>query len=121
METMPFLPRAKQISWTHHAEAKMAFYRLSKQRALRVVHAPKRTEEGIAPKTVAVMQPVSIKKDKTGQKEIWSQEIWVMFQDAPRDRTIISVWRYPGMTKQRNAASLELMRREYQEFIGENK
>ncbi len=57
---MPFISKAKQTLWTHHAEAKMAFYRLSKQRIMRVIHAPKRTEEGVAPKTVAMMQPVSV-------------------------------------------------------------
>jgi len=46
---MPFIPRAREISWTHHAQAKMAFYKLSEQRVMRVVHSPKRIEEGVAP------------------------------------------------------------------------
>ena len=58
---MPFIPKAKQILWTRHAGAKMAFYRLSEQRVMRVIHSPKRIEEGVAPKTVAMMQPASIK------------------------------------------------------------
>ena len=58
---MPFIPKAKQILWTHHARAKMAFYRLSEQRVMRVIHSPKRTEEGVAPKTVAMMQPNSVR------------------------------------------------------------
>lgn len=39
----------------------MAFYRLSEQRVMRVIHSPKRIEEGVAPKTVAMMQPVSVR------------------------------------------------------------
>jgi len=58
---MPFISRSKQISWTRHAQAKMAFYRLSEQRVMRVIHSPKRIEEGVAPKTVAMMQPVSVR------------------------------------------------------------
>jgi len=143
---MPFIPKAKQISWTHHAEAKMAFYKLSKQRVMRVVHSPKRTEEGVAPKTVAMMQPVSVRtrtetvlseisqrdgkssrrtlsnSGSTGKpKETWSQEIWVMIQDLGKQRKIISAWRYPGVTKPRSADSLDLMRKEYREFLGKTK
>jgi len=75
----------------------MRQYGLSEQRVRRVIHAPKRVELGIAPKTVAVMQPPSIKK--VLGKETWSQELWVMFQDMKGKRKIISAWRYPGMTK----------------------
>ncbi|MDP3015084.1 MAG: hypothetical protein Q8N28_01580 [bacterium] len=84
---------AKEISWTKHAQAKMRFYGLSEQRVRRVLNSPKRTEEGIAPNTVAMMQPALI-KTKDG-KQTWSQEIWVMVQKLK----IISVWRYPGRTK----------------------
>jgi hypothetical protein len=31
--------------------------------------------------------------------EIWTQEIWVMVEETKKERKIISVWRYPGMTK----------------------
>ena len=55
-----FLPRSKKLHWTYHARAKMAFYRLSEQRVRRVLNSPKRIEEGIAPKTMAMMQPVSL-------------------------------------------------------------
>ena len=58
---MPFMPRSKEITWTRHARAKMAFYKLSEQRVMRVIHSPKRIEEGVAPKTVAVMQPASVR------------------------------------------------------------
>lgn len=133
---MPFIQKAKQISWTHHAQAKMAFYKLSEQRVMRVIHSPKRIEEGVAPKTVAMMQPTSVRIEshrirtevvpaKAGTqakpKETWSQEIWVMIQDLGKQRKIISAWRYPGMTKLRSDASMDFMRKEYREFLGKTR
>jgi hypothetical protein len=53
--------KSKTISWTHHARAKMNFYKLSEARVRRVLNSPKRIEEGVAPKTIAMMQPSSIK------------------------------------------------------------
>jgi hypothetical protein len=106
---------SKKITFTRHAQAKMSFYKLSKQRVLRVLHTPKRTEEGVAPKTVAAMQPGVVKIE--GQKESWSQEIWVMFQDTPGERKIISAWRYPGVTKARSAISKQIMRSEYASYV----
>ena len=58
---MLFIPKSRQILWTRHARAKMAFYQLSEQRVMRVIHSPKRTEEGVAPKTIAMMQPTSVR------------------------------------------------------------
>jgi hypothetical protein len=79
--------------FTLHAQYKMKQYGLSEQRVRSVIRNPKRREEGIVPKTVAVMQPVSPKKidnKSTGIAtprsrnvaggEVWKQEIWVMFQ-----------------------------------------
>ena len=66
----------------------MRQYRLSKSRILRVLYRPSRTEKGIAPETIAVMQPVS-KRKKVG-------EIWLMYQDTQKMRKIITAWRYPG-------------------------
>jgi hypothetical protein len=130
---MSFIPKAKQISWTRHAEAKMAFYRLSKQRVMRVIHSPRRIEEGVAPKTVAMMQPTAVRSvvpseishgdaklsrgTYTKQKEFWSQEIWVMVQDLGKQRKIISAWRYPGMTRPRSEVAMDALRREYREFL----
>jgi hypothetical protein len=128
---MPFISKAKQVLWTHHAQAKMAFYKLSEQRVARVMHSPKRIEEGVAPKTVAMMQPASIKttvarpsltiQEGPKAKETWSQEIWVMVQDLGKQRKIISAWRYPGMTKPRSEDSLDVLRREYREFLAGKK
>src|SRR5665213_995057 len=87
-------PRSKALIFTHHAHAKMQFYKLSESRVRHVMHAPKRIEEGVALKTVAMMQPGSIKRSgpQGGQKETWSQEIWIMFQDIPEGRRVISAW-----------------------------
>jgi hypothetical protein len=111
---MPYIPKQKLLVFTQHAKAKMAFYKLSPSRVRHVMHTPKRTEEGVAPKTVALMQPGSIKKD--GQKETWNQEIWVMIQDTPKERKVISAWRYPGVTKARSAVILAAMTQEYEEY-----
>lgn len=94
----------RQIQWTAHAKMKMRQYQLSEQRVRRVIHSPKRIEEGIAPDTIAMMSPPSIKNDK------WTQEIWVMFQDKKDKRTVISTWRYPGMTKVGQPLPSEILR-----------
>ncbi len=75
--------------FTLHSQYKMQQYGLSEQRVRSVIRSPKRREEGIVPRTVAVMQPVSPKKiagkpARPGEParpggEIWKQEIWVMF------------------------------------------
>lgn len=115
----------------------MQQYNLSEQRVTRIIRAPKRTEEGIAHKTIAVMQPGTVKRDAKG-KETWTQEIWVMyqlrkseanlksqipiskqipnlkFQNAETHKTatlkIISAWRYPGMSPKRNPIPEEILR-----------
>jgi len=99
------------LRWTSHAKAKMAFYRLSPMRVRRVLHSPKRIEEGVAPKTVAMMQPASMKS-----KDKWTQEIWVMIQDVGKERKVISAWRYPGITKPRGEIKA-FMQKEYGEFL----
>lgn len=88
----------------------MHYYGLSEQRIKRVIRAPKRVEEGVAPNTVAVMQtqgkgPKSLheRSDRTSGKK-WSQEIWVMWQwssSKKQKRKIISAWRYPGVSPER--------------------
>ncbi|HUZ92715.1 MAG TPA: hypothetical protein VNG29_01820 [Candidatus Paceibacterota bacterium] len=105
----------KSLHWTFHARDKMRFYRLSEQRVRQVFHAPKRVEEGVAPKTIAMMAPTST-KGNAGKEETWSQEIWVMVEDKKNVRKIISAWRYPGRTKPRSAAAMEQMRKAYNEY-----
>ena len=103
------------LHWTNHAKAKMAFYRLSPMRVRRVLHSPKRVEEGVAPKTIAMMQPAAMKGKNT-----WTQEIWVMVQDKGKERKVISAWRYPGVTKPRGEIA-NFMKREYQAFVAAEK
>lgn len=105
------------IEFTVHARYKMSQYGLSEQKVRGVIRNPKRTEIGVAPKTVAVMQPVSPKT--IDGKAIWKQELWVMYvvkgkgQKAkdtsearisllPPQLRIISTWRYPGVSPKRS-------------------
>jgi hypothetical protein len=88
--------------WTNHSKAKMAYYKISESRVRRVIKSPLRIEEGIAPNTIAYMQPVSY-KIKNGKK-VWNQELWVMVEKSIKKGLggkikVISAWRYPGVTK----------------------
>jgi len=106
--------------WTQHALFKMRFWGLSQSRVRRAIKSPLRVEEGIAPDTIAVMQPASYKG--VGEARTWTQEIWVMYvlQSAGGKREdshkkgkegvrIISAWRYPGKTKPREGLPEEIM------------
>lgn len=81
----------KELHWTWHARAKMRQHMLSESRVKRVTRHPKRVEKGIAPDTIAVMQPAGSKNNP--------YEIWVMVSEKNSKRNIISAWRYPGKTK----------------------
>ena len=85
------LAKKRILRFTAHSRAKMRQYGFSEARVKRVLHSPKRVEEGIAPETVAMMQSSGSVKHP--------YEIWVMLQDQKGGRTIISAWRYPGITK----------------------
>ena len=98
--------------WTQHVIRKMAYYGISSDRVRKIVRNPKRTEEGVAENTIAVMQPGTNKKKPS--------EIWVMYQQKNYNRQsiingkkgskslannnfygrkiIISAWRYPGVS-----------------------
>lgn len=86
----PKLPKnTEKISWTKHATEKMRYYQLSESRLKRVINNPKRKELGIAPGTIAIMQPTGSKK--------YSTEIWLMYQNLKKGRIkIITAWRYPA-------------------------
>lgn len=100
--------------FTTHARYKMKQYSLSEQKVKGVIRRPTRTEEGVVPKTVAVMQPVSPKK--VGDKEVWKQEVWVMYQKKSGGQSplssptlkIISAWRYPGISPKRSPIPEEI-------------
>ena len=74
----------------------MLHYRISEQKIKTVLNSPSRKEEGIAPKTTAVMK----RNDTPKRKE----EIWVMFQKKSNVKgqmlkvIVISAWRYPGVS-----------------------
>ena len=119
--------------WTTHSIYKMHQYGLSEQKIRSVIRAPYRKEEGIVKNTIAVMQPVSPKI--INNKKIWKQEIWVMFQTKsrkykvesikPKEKKpntlflkqnlanqqirIISAWRYPGVSPERNPIPEEIL------------
>ena len=85
--------------WTQHVYEKMKQYQISEQMIKRVIRAPTRVEEGIAPGTVACMQP-------RGRKQ--RHEVWVMYQivksKVKRQKVkvkVITTWRYPGISPQR--------------------
>jgi hypothetical protein len=115
------IPKFKPLTWTAHAKMKMQFYKLSPARVRRVLQSPKRIEEGVAPKTIAMMQPGSVKTSgpRGAAQETWSQEIWVMFQDSPQERKVISAWRYPGVTKPRSPILRSMFREAYEEYAEE--
>ena len=87
----------------------MKFYGLSEQRVRRIIHTPKRTEEGIVPKTIAMMQSAGSKKHP--------YELWAMVQEDNKRRKVISAWRYPGVTKPRSEINQNEMEREFGEFM----
>jgi len=91
----------EKVVWTEHVKEKMKFYNLSESRLKKLLRNPERIEEGIAPRTVAIMQTTKSKRPT---------EIWLMYQVVPlktknqisnfkkreRKMKIISAWRYPG-------------------------
>ena len=104
----------QKLIWTAHSRDKMRYYRLSEQRIKRVLRNPLRVEEGVAPRTIAVMQPAGSKKHP--------YEIWVMYQIISQKSKvksqnlggqklrIISAWRYPGKSPKRNPIPEEILR-----------
>ena len=97
----------REFYWTNHAQSKMRYYRLSESRVKRVIRVPERIEEGIAPDTIAVMQPFGNKKDK---------EIWAMVADTPKKRKVISAWVYPARTKPGESLP-EVILKEFREVL----
>ena len=91
VDCMIILPKKSQtIHWTNHSKMKMRHYRFSESRVLRILRKPDRVEEGIAPYTLAAMQKSGTKKHPT--------EAWLMYQIKKSKVTIISAWRFPGIT-----------------------
>lgn len=121
-----------KYSWTQHAWEKMQFYGLSEGRVKRVIRFPKRIEEGIAEDTVAVMQPADSKKyqeiwvmyaiannkestinkkqktDST-KKESSLDNINQFLGNSGKKFRIITAWRYPGESPERDPIPQEIM------------
>ncbi len=108
------LPKSDaKYHWTNHVANKMAYYGLSADRIKRVIRSPHRSEKGIAPDTIAVMQPGKASSAKIGQPATWKEEIWVMYAVGksqskinnlvPRKKVVITAWRYPGKSPIREA------------------
>ncbi len=106
--------KPKLLQFTYHSRAKMRYWGLSESRVKHAMHSPRRVEEGIAPKTIAMMQPITVKREQG--RETWKQELWVMIQDMGSRRKIISAWRYPGMTKPRDEITKDFLRQEYRAY-----
>jgi hypothetical protein len=103
---MPFVtPQLAMYIWTHHAHDKMRHYRLSESRIKRIIRHPSRTEEGIMENGIACMQPAGGKT---------YSEIWVMYMLSgtaiERKIKIITCWRYPGKSQNRDPIPSEILR-----------
>lgn len=93
----------RYLIWTRHIAKKMFFYGLSATKIKSILLRNDREEQGIVPNTIAVMKKFGSKKK--------SYEIWVMYQDKEiiqdqiknRARVVITAWRYPGVSKVREA------------------
>lgn len=99
-------PSAEKYQWTSHSRYKMQYYRISESRVKRIIRHPKRTEGGIAPKTIACMQPADGKT---------YGEIWVMYRladgEGPRRKAlkVITTWRYPGVSPERDPVPFDIL------------
>ena len=114
----------KDYYWTSHSKSKMMQYRLSEQKIKTILNNPERTESGVAPKTLAVM----VRNDKStcpSRRRERKEEIWVMYQTIGlrgkgigerKRKVIISVWRYPGVSKKRDIPIPEDVLKELEEY-----
>ncbi len=118
------LPKNDQkYYWTNHVVQKMIYYGLSADRVKRVMRNPKRSEKGVAPDTIAVMQPGKAVAGAMGKPPTWKEEIWVMYATArpsrvkssssskveslmPKKKVVITAWRYPGKSPVREAVPI---------------
>src|SRR3989338_2240117 len=107
MSMITFPKDDKNYTWTAHIKNKMLRYRISAQMIKTILRNPARREEGIAPRTVAVMK----RHDTPKRKE----EMWVMYKALSRGKPenssgytlvasgsrllMISAWRYPGVSR----------------------
>lgn len=126
-----------KYSWTNHVWMKMQYYGISEGRIKRIIRFPKRVEEGIAPNTVAVMQPADAKKyseiwvmyrlaqarvnskhapyksrsDSTGHevRNLKQKNNIEIFKLSEKKIKIITAWRYPGKSPERDPVPVEIL------------
>lgn len=121
-----------RYEWTQHAWMKMQYYGMSEGRIKRIVRFPARIEEGIADDTVAVMQPA----DSKNYQELWvmytlvesnrrgtpksqfsisknkekiEQNLHEVLGKSGKKFRIITAWRYPGKSPERNPIPDEIL------------
>ena len=114
-----------RYSWTAHVFEKMQHYGISESRIKRIIRFPKRREVGIVPSTVAVMQPADSKKyqelwvmyklakptTNTKKLETEKQNIqWESFKPSSAKIRVITTWRYPGKSPERDPVPEEVIR-----------
>lgn len=92
--------------WTHHAHDKMRYYRLSEARIKRIIRHPARIEEGIAEGAIACMQPSA--PTATKEKKNHS-EIWAMYAIKQKQIIVITAWRYPGKSPERDPVPQKIL------------
>ena len=87
--------------WTSHSRVKMNYYRLTESRVKRIIRHPARVEKGILDDAVACMQVADGKN---------YSEIWTMFVTKNKQIRIITAWRYPGKSPERDPIPVEILR-----------
>ena len=98
------IAHGQKMVWTGHSQIKMRQYRLSESRVKRVLRFPKRLERGVAPDTVAGMQPAGSKKHPYELWVMWTEKVRSKKSEvvskfkAPNKKIIISTWKYPGIS-----------------------
>ena len=93
----------QQLIWTKHAIEKMKYYQLSESCLKKLLKNYTRRETGIAMNTTALMMPVGSKRQT---------EIWLMYQEEDGKIKIITAWRYPGISPQKEIPLLEEIKRD---------
>lgn len=101
--------RVSTYAWTHHARAKMRFYGIAEGRVKRIVRFPTRTEISVLDEAVAAMQPAGTKR---------YQELWVMYRTQASQILIITVWRYPGKSPERDPVPEAIIREAQKVYQG---
>lgn len=102
------IPDEKYI-WTQHAQRKMRHYRLTEARIKRVIRYPSRIEESIVSGAIACMQAAEGKQ----YSEIWA--MYVLLNARRKEKKIkqmkiITAWRYPGKSPERDPVPAEVLR-----------